>query len=116
MFKAIAKLLSARDAPAPRPRFVPPDNKHTESVHAFRANLRSLGLSEAEASAVVVARTVAGMVHLHYNKGFSWEQIDNMPASRYLAMPTDETDYYNYCRTAEMNRSATRLRATCGLT
>src|SRR5277367_2308225 len=114
MFKAIARLLSTRTASAPR--FVPPENKHTESVPAFRASLRAQGLTEAEASAVVVARTVAGMVHLHFNKGYSWEHINNMPAARYLARPTDEAEYDQYRRAAEWNRQATWLRATCGLT
>ena len=62
MFKTIARLLSSRAPSAPR--FVPPDNKHTESVPPFRAHLREIGLTEAEASAVVVNRVVAGMVHL----------------------------------------------------
>jgi len=114
MFKAIARLLSTRETASPR--FVRPENKHTESVPAFRASLLAQGLTETEASAVVVARTVAGMIHLHYNKGYSWEQIDGMPAVRWLAMPTDETEYYNYSLTARLNRDATRLRATCGLT
>ncbi len=115
MFKAIGKLLSGREPPAPRPRFVPPENKHTESVPAFRASLRAQGLTEVEASAVVVARTVAGMVHLHYNKGFSWEQIDNMPAVRWLAMPTNERDYDDYAKAARLNRERTNLLMMCGL-
>jgi hypothetical protein len=115
MFKAIAaRLLAAREPAAPR--FVAPENKGTESVPAFRASLRAAGLTEAEASAVMVARAVAGMVHLH-NKGYSWDQIDSMPAARYLAMPTDEAEYYDYCRSAQRNWDATRLiRMTCGLT
>ncbi len=112
MFKAIARLLSAREPAAPR--FVPPVNRHTESVPAFRASLRAQGLTEAEASAVVVARTVAGMVHLH-NKGFAWDQINDMSAARWLAMPTDERDYDDYAKAARLTRERVKLLVTCGL-
>jgi len=113
MFKAISRILSARIAPAPRA--VPLQNQHTESVPAFRANLRSLGLTEAEASAVVVARTVAGMVFLH-NKGFTWQQIDAMPASRWLSLPTDERDYDDYARASRLTRERVKLLAEFGMT
>lgn len=109
MFRAIAKLLS-NHANTP-PCFVPPDNSHIESVPEFRAHLLGLGLTEAEASAVLVQRTIAGMLFLHH-KGYSWEQIDEMPATCWLTKPTREADYDVYRRLATSNYA---MRRACGL-
>ena len=95
--------------------FIPPDNSHTDSVPAFRAHLHSLGLSEAEASKIIVARTVAGMIYWH-DKGYTWAQIDEMPAPRWLEKPTNPHEHARYSRLAKANRDAWRLRQTCGLT
>ena len=113
MFKAIGKLVSARAAAAPR--FVQPENKHIESVPAFRASLLAEGLTEAEASAVLVARTIAGMNYLQ-RKGYSWDQVLQLPASCWLKRPTDEDDYYDYYNHARQARNSAKLLATCGLT
>ncbi len=94
-------------------RFVPPDNRHTESVPVFRAHLRSLGLSESEASDVLLARTIGGMLYLH-SKGYTWEQIDEMPAA-YLAKPTNPVEYGQYCRLLRDHYAEMKLRQACGL-
>ena len=112
MFKAIGKLLSGRAAAAPC--FVPPENKHTEFVPAFRASLRAQGLTEAEASAVLVARTIAGMNYLQ-RKGYTWEQVLQLPASCWLKRPTDEYGYYDYYNYARPTRDSAKLLVTCGL-
>lgn len=113
MFKTIARMLSARGAPSSR--FIPPDNRHTESVPALRAHLREIGLTESEASAVMVKRFLAGSWYLE-SKGYSFSQILDMTPARYLGMPSDEYDYYDYCRISREKSERVRLAHVCGLT
>ena len=112
MFKVIAKMLSAREAP--KSGFVPPDNRHTGSVPEFRAHLREIGLTETEASAVLVKRALAGFWYLE-NRGYSFSQILDMPGAPELKMPTDEYNYYDYCRISRDCFERVRLHQTCGL-
>lgn len=112
MFKAIAKILSAREAP--KAGFIPPDNRHTGSAPEFREHLLSLGFTKEEVSQVMVKRFLAVTWYLE-SRGYSFSQILDMDPSRHLATPTNERDYYDYCRISREKFERARLARACGL-
>jgi hypothetical protein len=97
LFRKFAALLSNRQTPAPKRA------PELESVPALRAHLRAKGLSAEEARGIIVDRTLTAW-HYWEARGYSKPQIDDMPVSQWLAIPTGkrEQERYYACRRSMM--------------
>ena len=93
LFRKFAALLSGSTAPPPKPA------PEFESVPAFRAHLRGLGLSAKEASDMIVDRTCTAQRYWA-SKGYTADAFYKMPVSRILGIPTGKADRERYyeCR------------------
>jgi hypothetical protein len=95
VFRKFANLLSYRQAPAPKAA------PELESVPAFRAHLLARGLSEKEASGIMIDRYLTAYRYWEA-KGYSKDQIDDMPMSQKFTIPTGKRneELYYECRRA----------------